>query len=234
MCIDFYGRSAEEDVRKADGTSRVGFVAPLGGNGMVCVFASTDVELIVDVAGYLSGPAPVDTGAECPREFAPGTHPVGQYQLPPGRYVTSNGDGSMCEVPRWTGPTWVPGGQLGSFGLIGEGRVIIDVLPSDGYVNFEFSRCNPLVPYVAPKEPATTFGSGMHVVNLDIVPGTYRAQRLPNLSCGFRVLGTLDGRRSTDLFSDTFAAENQVTVAVPANARGVWTSGCTDFVRIGP
>lgn len=31
MCIDFYGRSSEEAVRKADGTSRVGFVAPLGG-----------------------------------------------------------------------------------------------------------------------------------------------------------------------------------------------------------
>lgn len=34
MCIDFYGRSAEEDVRKADGTSRVGFTAPLGGTSI--------------------------------------------------------------------------------------------------------------------------------------------------------------------------------------------------------
>jgi len=34
MCIDFYGRSAEEDVRKADGTSRVGFIAPLGGTSI--------------------------------------------------------------------------------------------------------------------------------------------------------------------------------------------------------
>ena len=34
MCIDFYGRSAEEGVRKADGTSRVGFVAPLGGTSI--------------------------------------------------------------------------------------------------------------------------------------------------------------------------------------------------------
>ncbi|MDB6072491.1 MAG: iron transporter substrate-binding protein [Verrucomicrobiaceae bacterium] len=31
MCIDFYGRSSEEAVRKADGTTRVGFIAPLGG-----------------------------------------------------------------------------------------------------------------------------------------------------------------------------------------------------------
>lgn len=34
MCIDFYGRSAEEDVRKLDGTSRVGFIAPLGGTSV--------------------------------------------------------------------------------------------------------------------------------------------------------------------------------------------------------
>lgn len=34
MCIDFYGRSAEEDVRRTDGTSRVGFVAPLGGTSI--------------------------------------------------------------------------------------------------------------------------------------------------------------------------------------------------------
>jgi iron(III) transport system substrate-binding protein len=34
MCIDFYGRSFEEQVRKPDGTTRVGFVAPLGGSSV--------------------------------------------------------------------------------------------------------------------------------------------------------------------------------------------------------
>lgn len=34
MCIDFYGRSAEEDVRQPDGTSRVGFISPLGGTSV--------------------------------------------------------------------------------------------------------------------------------------------------------------------------------------------------------
>ena len=34
MCIDFYGRSAEEDVRRPDGISRVGFIAPLGGTSI--------------------------------------------------------------------------------------------------------------------------------------------------------------------------------------------------------
>jgi ABC-type Fe3+ transport system substrate-binding protein len=34
MCIDFYGRSAEEDLRQPSGWSRVGFVAPAGGTSM--------------------------------------------------------------------------------------------------------------------------------------------------------------------------------------------------------
>lgn len=34
MCIDFYGRSAEESVRKADGSSRVGFIMPVGGTSI--------------------------------------------------------------------------------------------------------------------------------------------------------------------------------------------------------
>ncbi len=34
MCIDYYGRSAEEQVRTADGRSRIGFVAPVGGTAI--------------------------------------------------------------------------------------------------------------------------------------------------------------------------------------------------------
>jgi iron(III) transport system substrate-binding protein len=34
MCIDFYGRSFEEQVRRPDGSTRVGFVAPLGGSSV--------------------------------------------------------------------------------------------------------------------------------------------------------------------------------------------------------
>ncbi len=34
MCIDFYGRSTEESLRQADGTSRVGFIMPIGGTSI--------------------------------------------------------------------------------------------------------------------------------------------------------------------------------------------------------
>ncbi|MEI6533923.1 MAG: extracellular solute-binding protein [Verrucomicrobiaceae bacterium] len=34
MCIDYYGRSFEEQVRKPDGTTRVGYVTPVGGSSV--------------------------------------------------------------------------------------------------------------------------------------------------------------------------------------------------------
>lgn len=57
MCIDFYGHSFEEKVRKADGTSRVGFVAPVGGSSFG-----------VDPVGMLRG-APEPAVAEAFIEF---------------------------------------------------------------------------------------------------------------------------------------------------------------------
>lgn len=44
MCVDFYGRSFEEQVRRPDGTSRVGFVVPFGG-------ASTSVDPVAMLRG---------------------------------------------------------------------------------------------------------------------------------------------------------------------------------------
>jgi ABC-type Fe3+ transport system substrate-binding protein len=34
MCIDFYGRATEEQVRRPDGSSRIGFIAPVGGTAV--------------------------------------------------------------------------------------------------------------------------------------------------------------------------------------------------------
>ncbi|MCE9519442.1 MAG: extracellular solute-binding protein [Verrucomicrobia bacterium] len=57
MCIDFYGRSFEEQLRKADGTTRVGFIAPKGGSSFG-----------VDPVGMLRG-APEPAVAEAFMEF---------------------------------------------------------------------------------------------------------------------------------------------------------------------
>ena len=34
MCIDYYGRSTEEETRRPDGTSRIGFIMPVGGSSV--------------------------------------------------------------------------------------------------------------------------------------------------------------------------------------------------------
>ncbi len=57
MCIDFYGRSFEEQLRKPDGTTRVGFIAPKGGSSFG-----------VDPVGMLRG-APEPAVAEAFMEF---------------------------------------------------------------------------------------------------------------------------------------------------------------------
>jgi hypothetical protein len=41
-------------------------VARLGPGGTVCLFNSAATHLVVDVAGYITGPAPSATGAACP------------------------------------------------------------------------------------------------------------------------------------------------------------------------
>jgi iron(III) transport system substrate-binding protein len=46
MCIDFYGRATEERVRRRDGSSRIGFIAPKGGTA-----------ISVDAVGMLRGAA---------------------------------------------------------------------------------------------------------------------------------------------------------------------------------
>ena len=66
-------------------------VSAIGGDGMACLFASSDVDVLVDVAGYFVGTPPADTGVRCPLEFPIRSlwdgYPVGQYQMPAGRYV---------------------------------------------------------------------------------------------------------------------------------------------------
>ena len=57
MCVDFYGRSTEETVRKADGHTRIGFVSPQGGTA-----------LTVDPIGLMRG-APEPQLAESFMEF---------------------------------------------------------------------------------------------------------------------------------------------------------------------
>ncbi|MFN3256639.1 MAG: hypothetical protein ACE37B_13185 [Ilumatobacter sp.] len=165
-------------------------VAKLGGDGKVCLFTSSDVEMIVDVSGYLVGDAPVDDGTRCPLEIRPtdtfpsASYPVGQFQVPPGRYIKAATDGGVCDIDRREN---APPGRPVDFretfattGTFSGGQTIMDILPGDAYMAFEGSEsCGLLVPYVPPTTPPSSFPStfeqGDYVVGHHVAPGTYTA-----------------------------------------------------------
>ena len=191
-------------------------VAKIGGNGRVCMFTSAFTELVVDVAGYFTGPAAVDTGEDCPFEFPAyslptGTreeqhHLVGEFQMRPGRYVgTGNrADGyGRCDVYKYAffGDFFsADDGSRGSAFSFQNSRLIIDVLPTDRYVNWQGYDCTPLLPY----EPGAFApvnldqARGMHVVGDQIQPGTYE---LDSGNCDFERLRSFTGQRSVDRIS---------------------------------
>jgi ABC-type Fe3+ transport system substrate-binding protein len=72
MCIDFYGRTVEEDLRQPDGTSRVGFVMPVGGTS-----------ISVDPIGMLRG-APEPELATAFMEFVLGQEGQRLWSYRPG------------------------------------------------------------------------------------------------------------------------------------------------------
>ena len=83
-------------------------VAAIGGDGMSCLFASSDVDVVVDVAGYFVGDVAAATAVRCPLEFPIRSlwdgYPVGEYQMPAGLYVSENPppDDVWCESRRLT------------------------------------------------------------------------------------------------------------------------------------
>lgn len=173
-------------------------VAGLGGGGMVCLFASADVEVIVDVAGYYVGDEPADTGTDCPFEFPIRDHwdgyPVGEYQMRPGRYIadTPPANRVWCDATRQRFRTFAEyrnGDDI--FGTHGaaDGRLLLDVRPGDGFLNYRtiwgidtVGPCDPLVPYVpkSPPTPKASFGPGDHIVGQHIQPGVYQATKRDN------------------------------------------------------
>lgn len=175
-------------------------VAGLGGGGMVCLFASADVEVIVDVAGYYVGDEPADTGTDCPAEYPIRDHwdgyPVGEYQMPPGRYIadTPPENNVWCDTMRLRFRSFAEyrnGDDI--FGTHGaaDGRLLVDVRPGDGFLNYRtiwgidtVGPCDPLVPYVPedPPMPTGSFGPGDHIVGQHIEPGVYQAAKLADHS----------------------------------------------------
>lgn len=193
-------------------------VAKLGGNGEICMFTSAFTEMIVDVAGYFTGPVVADTGESCPFEFPAYAstsgvredqhHLVGEFQMPPGRYVgTGNrADGfGRCDVFKYAffGDFFAADdGSRGDAFSFQNSRVVIDVLATDRFVSWRGFDCTPLLSYEPGAFPRVDLDEsrGTHVVGDHIDPGTYA---LDSGNCDLERLRSFTGRRSLDRISLT-------------------------------
>ncbi len=231
------------------GVSANTVIAAVGGGGMACLFASSDVDVVVDVAGYFVGEPPADTGTRCPLEFPIrglwNGYPVGPYQMPAGRYVSENPppDDVWCEARRLTQRefNFSVNTVLGSNVAIGR-YLFADVRPTDAFVDFVTVRgfetvgtCDPLVPYVEPTvvTPTNTFVSGNWMVGVHIEPGTYRSSRAPGGGrCVVLVVSSWDGAAGSRIARYESADDDSIVISVPANAEGIGVSNtCNPFTR---
>lgn len=220
-------------------------VAKLGGQGQVCMFASADVEMIVDVAGYLIGDAPTDNGERCPLEFLARDHnddhyPVGQYQFPAGRYIKEKGPDGLCDIDRRSDDE--RRNFIAGVSTFNGAQMLIDVAPTDVTVEIKWSACGTITPYEPPTTPPSSFPSsfteGDYVVGHHIAPGSYTttvpfgsicvASRL-NSFAGF--VGGFDWSPMETERVDSRYDPLPLTITVQAGDLGASFGGC-DWTRV--
>lgn len=223
-------------------------VAAVGGGGDICLFASSDVDVVVDVAGYFIGDAPVDTDVRCPLEFPLrplwNGYPVGEYHMPAGLYVSENPppDDVWCETRRLEEYVFPPTTNP----LLGIGVTVgryhfAQVRATDSSVDFttvvgsdSVGRCDPLVPYEPPANPspASSFGSGDWMVGVHIQPGTYSSSRRPDMGfCVVLVVSSWDGADSSTIARYQSGADDSITITVPPTAEGIRVSNTCETFR---
>ncbi len=188
-------------------------VAKLGGNGEICMFTSAFTEMIVDVAGYFTGPVAADTGDACPLEFPAYqsttfdredlSHLVGEFQMPLGRYaaVTNQTDGAgRCDVFKhaFFGDFFAADdGSRGNFVAFQSSNTVIDVVAGDRFVTWDGFECTPLVPYepgaIPPVDVDVAIGN--YIVGDQIEPGTYSVD---SGNCRFIRMRSFTGIKSID------------------------------------
>lgn len=223
-------------------------IAAIGGDGMICLFSSADVEVVVDVGGYFFGDAPVDTGVSCPQQFPIRQlwdgYPVGEYQMAPGRYVseTPAERNVWCEFNRREEREFdFTGGNTNyGAGVTVAGRLLADVKSVEKFLDFSTIRgvdstgaCEPLVPYVAPVPAplATSFGAGDFIVGTHIKTGTYRSTRVPNGGfCRVQLLTSFDGSKAAELNVIDSDQSDNIVINITNAVKGISVSNtCNTF-----
>lgn len=158
--------------------------------------------------------------------FGAGTHIVGR-EIPAGTYRSQGGNGS-CYWERLSGLS-------GSFSDVitndfGNRRAIVEVKASDRAFKAD-GDCGTWVSIGAtwPRQPARSFPEGSRVVNRDIVPGTYRAER--GDGCYWERVRSFDGSFSGIIANDY--TNSRPTVTISRSDLGFTSSGCGNWHRIG-
>ena len=219
-------------------------VAKLGGDGQICMFTSAFTEMIVDVAGYFTGPVASDTGEDCPFEFPAyrststvredGHHLVGEFQMPLGRYaaVTTETDGfGRCDVFKYAffGDFFAAdNGSRGDFAAFQSSNTLVDVVAGDRFVRWDGFDCSPLVPYEPDVVPQVDFDRaiGSYVVGDQIQPGTYSVE---SGNCRFirmRSFTGIDSVDEIDAVSSLFEGRGVQITVQPTDAGVRMTQEC--------
>ena len=208
-------------------------IARVGGDGIVCLYNAEAADLIIDVAGYLTGPDSGMGGPACPgdEQRVPSniTSDAGFVadvpgDLLPGRYEISNAPTS-CSFGRYAVEYFgADTPLLGAFNGAGAGtRLLIDIRPTD--VSFGYgSSCSAIRPYQPVTTRATTFGAGHHVVDQHIALGLYQAD--VSVGCVIAAVESFDGSFGSVLAaSNVEAGEEGISViTVGADATGIFSS----------
>ncbi|MCU1504881.1 MAG: hypothetical protein JWM12_4235, partial [Ilumatobacteraceae bacterium] len=211
-------------------------IARLGGVGAVCLFTYAATDLIVDVAGYLTGPPPDGSLQTCPADPTPppppppppatpvvisaGTYVVGQT-IQTGRYIAADArNGCYWERTSGFGGTVneINANDFQSF----TGRMIVDILASD--VGFDFTAaCGKFRTYT-PTGPAVGFmGPGSWVVGADIVPGTYTTSAAAN--CYWERRTSFAGDTRSIVANDFLPTAQSVVVTIRPSDTGFYATG---------
>lgn len=227
-------------------------IARVGTDGSICIFTSSTTHYVVDVTGYLTGPAPPAFGAGCPGAAAPPVRTFGAAQLYavnrdilPGRYVlpdarqTASGGQPACGINRLNRiPTFQirPADVIASLFPAVDGRVMLDILPEDRAV-FWNERCGDLTTYTGSTRRSTTITQGSHVVGDHIAAGEYTTPG--GTGCFWARLTGFDLAASSVIENNSGPGgepePGPQTVTIEAADTGFYTTtACGTWTRVSP
>ena len=203
-------------------------IVPLGGDGEVCLFTKQSAHYVLDVVGYLTGPASdaiPAPGTDCDgngggdgggdggnggQGLPPGTYTVGT-DIEPGRYEMYSDGPGFCD---WE-PRDANGDEIeGEFARMA-GRFIVDILATDATFDFPADCGSELIPYSPPADApsTTTIEAGYHVVGDHIAAGVWKFSS--EGACYWERLTSFD-RSTASVIDNDFVAEpaGEFTVTV--------------------